>query len=473
MARARYYGLFSQMIQEMLTRTTVPRGNPASVAARRSPAALLSQLRLALVTAGIAGGALAYILLDTRSWDEQWAKLHPGSGGSGAPDPVWMVTVWALLPLVPYVLSWFLLCSHEVLFLAAGAGVAGGLFLVILMLSPAMCLGLLLGFGMSRASGFGEAAISLLGLIASSVWVAKSAKAMKDLHRTAFLTGLFATVLWMICGLQFIRNAEYQLERQVNQQKTEAVVEQMKPVGNAQGTITSLAVCLETNHSANPSAGYPSSLDPPPADWTCPTKFATDAVPGFTLSYTPLTHAKNRRVTDFHLAAFPLSVDVSSRAFMVDSRGISFAEFVLGTSSQYVGAFTTERRLSQIDPLKKNIESYLKDHGLAAAPDALNAEIVGTDFGFEVPRVEANGMRLRTKNFVTGYFPPKAGDPNRFALSVQCQSYGQNCLRSYFLDYDGVVHGTGEPREATADDPPALECEQRDGPCKDVGWSID
>ena len=423
--------------------------------------------------AGIAAGALAYILLDTRSWDEQWQQQHPESGASGALDPSWIVILWAVLPLVPYILSWFLLSTPKVLYVAAGAGVAGGLFLFILMLSPAMLLGSVVAFGMSRATSGGEGAISLLGLIAASIWVAKSAKGMKDLHRTAFLIGLFATVLYMTSGLQFIRNAEYQWDRQVSQQKTEAMVEQMKPAGNAQGTITSLAVCLETKHSANPSAGYPSSLDPPPADWTCPTKFATGAVAGFTLSYTPLTHAKNRRVTDFHLAAFPLSVDASSRAFMVDSRGISFAECALGTSSQYIGAFTGERRLSQIDPLKKSIDRYLKDHGLAAAPDTLNAEIVGTDFGFEIPTVEDNGMRLRTKVFVTRYLPPQAGDPNRFALSVQCQRYGQICLRSYFLDYDGVVHGTGEPRQATADDPPALECEQNDSPCEDVGWSID
>ena len=447
--------------------------NPASAAARPSPAALLPQLRLALAMAGMAGGALAYILLDTRAWDEQWQQQHPGSAASGAVDPSWIVILWAVLPLVPYILSWILLSTRKVLYVAAGAGVAGGLFLIILMLSPAMCLGLLLGFGMSRAPGFGGAAVSLFGLIATSIWVAKTAKAMKDLHLTAFLFGLFATVLFMTSGLQYIRNAEYQWDRQVKQQKTEAMVEQMKPAGNAQGAITSLAVCLETKHSANPSAGYPSSLDPPPADWTCPTKFATDAVAGFTMSYKPLTHAKNRRVTDFHLAAFPLSVNASSRAFMVDNRGISFAEAALGTSTQYIGAFTTERRLSQIDRLKKNIDSYLKDHGLAAAPDALNAEIVGTDFGFEVPTVKDNGMSLKTQIFVTRYFPPKAGGPDRFALSAQCQRYGQVCLRSYFLDYDGVVHGTGEPRQATADDPPALECEQRDGPCEDVGWSID
>jgi len=451
----------------------VTRANPASVVARQSPAALLPQLRLALAMAGMAGGALGYILLDSRSWDEQWHQQHPGSGASGALDPSWIVILWAVLPLVPYILSWFLLSMPKVLYIGAGAGVAGGLFLFILMLSPAMLLGSLVAFGMSSAPSGGEGAISLLGLIAASIWVAKTAKGMKDLHRTAFLIGLFATVVYLTSGLQFIRNAEYRWDRQANQQKTEAVVEQMKPAANAQGTITSLAVCLETNHSANPSAGYPSSLDPPPAGWTCPTKFATGALAGFTLSYTPLTHAKNRRATDFHLAAFPLSVDASSRAFMVDSRGISFGEFALGTSSQYIGAFTGERRLSQIDQVKKNIESYLKDHGLAATPDALNAEIVGTDFGFEIPTVEDNGMLLRTKVFVTRYFPPQAGGPNRFALSAQCQRYGQICLRSYFLDYDGVIHGTGEPRQATADDPPALECEQRDGPCEDVGWSID
>jgi hypothetical protein len=60
----------------------------------------------------------------------------------------------------------------------------------------------------------------------------------------------------------------------------------------------------------------------------------------------------------------------------------------------------------------------------------------------------------------------------RFALSVQRQSYGQYCLRSYFLDYDGVLHTTGEPRQATANDPSALECEQNDSSYKDVVWPV-
>jgi hypothetical protein len=84
----------------------------------------------------------------------------------------------------------------------------------------------------------------------------------------------------------------------------------------------------------------------------------------------------------------------------------------------------------------------------------------------KTPTVEDNGVRLQTKDFVTRYLPPQAGNPGHFALSVQCHSYGQICLRSYFLDYDGVIHGTGEPRQATADDPAALDCERIKEHCR-------
>ncbi len=36
------------------------------------------------------------------------------------------------------------------------------------------------------------------------------------------------------------------------------------------------------------------------------------------------------------------------------------------------------------------------------------------------------------------------------------------------MDYEGVIHGTGEPRQATADDPVALDCEASDAQCKGV-----
>jgi len=103
------------------------------------------------------------------------------------------------------------------------------------------------------------------------------------------------------------------------------------------------------------------------------------------------------------------------------------------------------------------------------APVTLNADAIG-GLGHEMPTVEDGGTRLETRDFEMLYFPPKASDPNRFAISVRCKSYGQNCLRSYFADYDGSLHATGEPRQATAHDPAPLRCENANSECEDIIW---
>jgi hypothetical protein len=36
---------------------------------------------------------------------------------------------------------------------------------------------------------------------------------------------------------------------------------------------------------------------------------------------------------------------------------------------------------------------------------------------------------------------PTAKHPGLFALSVQCGTYGSGCIRSFYLDYYGVIHG--------------------------------
>jgi hypothetical protein len=78
-------------------------------------------------------------------------------------------------------------------------------------------------------------------------------------------------------------------------------------------------------------------------------------------------------------------------------------------------------------------------------------------------------MRLETRDYETRYLPPRSGYATEFALSAQCKSYGLNCLRSYFADYDGNIHATSEPRQATAEDPLALRCEFVTE-CPEVDW---
>ena len=193
-------------------------------------------------------------------------------------------------------------------------------------------------------------------------------------------------------------------------------------------------------------------------------------VKDFGITYTPLTDATSGLVKNFQLTAIPLEKGIRAHyPLMVDSRGVVFSDANWSvTSSHFIKAATSEERFAEIDQLKTNIDHYIGEKVLTEAPATLNAEIVGTTYGFYVPAVDSNGTSMEIKNYAITYLPPKADRPSHYAISARCQSYGKDCLRSYFLDYDGVVHATGEPREATVDDPVALDCEASDAPCKGV-----
>lgn len=428
----------------------------------------LHGIRIALGLAFLAAGAFSWF---TFIGDEQWHEHHPGAGAGGFVNPLWMSILWIALPLVPFVLSGLLLSARSGQSKAAGAGIAAGLFACGFIFAIAAFLSLFLRFFPDPYVW--ENMIAILTFLACSVWILVSAFRVGKVSWGVFFLAVGTTLICMAWGNKSLESAEYRLNRQNEQRKAQAAITTFEPVVEAQHQITSLAGCLLLNHSIHPEDGYPSSLDQPQANWPCETKFAANAVKQYTLSYVPLADPASGRVTEFHLIAIPVKQGIRGRyALMVESRGIVFSDPRWGISSPYVRAARSEGRASEIEELKGNIEHYMKNNGLAAAPLTLNAEAIGTAYGVQVPSIEDNGKRLEIKNYVFYYLAPKAGNPSRFALSVQCQSYGQNCLRSYFLDYDGVLHATGEPRQATADDPPALECEESDSPCKDVVWPV-
>lgn len=380
-----------------------------------------------------------------------------------------MSILWIALLIVPFVLSGLLLSTRSEESIAAGAGVATGLFACGIIVAIAAFLSLFLRFFPDPY--FRQNMIAILTFFGSSLWIIVSAFRIGKVSQGIFFLALGATVICMAWGSESLKSAEYKMDRQNEQKKAQAAIEMFEPVVEAQHRLASLAGCLILDDSIHPQSGYPASLDPPPANWPCETKFAANAVKEYTLSYAPDADPATGRVTDFHLIAVPVKKGVRGRyALMVDSRGIVFSDAMWGISNPYIRAANSEGRASEIEEVRRNIERHMKENGLAAAPLTLNAELIGTTYGFQVPSIEDNGTRLEIKNYAFYYVAPKAGNPSRFALSVQCQSYGENCLRSYFLDYDGVVHATGEPRQATADDPPALECEESDSPCKDVVW---
>jgi hypothetical protein len=422
---------------------------------------------IAMVLSLLAVGAICgFGFLDARQWHE-----HHGPDVTGFPEPLWMSILWIALPLAPFVLSVLLLSTRGEQSKAGGAGVAAGLFACGIVFAIAAFLGLFLTFWPNYY--FLPTAIASLTLLACSIWTIVSAFRIGKVSWVVFFVAFGATLIFMAWGRTSLEKAEYKLDRQNEQRRAQAAITTFEPVVDAQHQITSLAGCLLMNHSIHPKNEYPSSLDPPPANWPCETKFAANAVKEYTLSYVPPADSASRPGTDFHLIAIPVKKGIRGRyAFMVDSRGIVFSDPMWGISKAFIRAATSEGRESEIEELSGNIEHHMKERGMTAAPLTLNAEAIGTTYGFQVPNIKDNGTSLEIANYVFYYLAPKADNPSRFALSAQCRSYGQNCLRSYFLGYNGVLHATGEPRQATADDPPALECEESDSQCKGVVWPV-
>jgi len=444
---------------------TAPKSNAATLNSRTS------KLRIALIAAFVA--TCVFFLLFFVSV----ALQHRLQEGRPSP-PVWVFLLGFGFLLAPYIISWILLSDREEGPVAAGAGVACGFFGAFVLVSPYAFAVMSLFVGMSAWNGppnpgIMAAALTLLVYMVVSLWIVWSAFRIGKVQWSTFGAGVGATAFYLFFGFQFLMPIANRGQMQADQKKAQADMDLNKPARLAGHTIVSLATCLLRNHMLHPEADYPATLNPHPADWACDTNFGTNAVPEFTLEYAPQKDAATGRVTDFQLTAMPDRKGIRGRdPVMIDSRGIIFVDYPWDMENVTPKVTVEEGDFfySQIEFLKRNIEKYMKDKTNGVAPATLNADAIGS-LGHEMPTVEDGGMRLETRDFETLYLPPKAGNPGQFALSVLCKSYGQNCLRSYFADYDGSIHATGEPRQATAKDPAFSRCERFfGGECDDVIW---
>ena len=427
-------------------------------------------IRIALLVASLAAAVFYWCgYLE----NQQWHQEHPGTGASGVPDPGWMILLWIALPLVPLIVSQGLLSLRNEDLIAAGAGVAAALVTGLSLIAVLAVLSLTF-MSFFPDPYIRQQLLAVLVFLVCSFWVAVSAWriAAKVRPGVFFLAGT-VTLVCMGGGQHILRRMEIQLDRENELGKAQAAMQLFAPVTEAQHVLTQLAGCLILNESVHPDSGYPQSLDPPPANWQCERAFATNAVKDYSITYSPLADTATGRISDFHLVATPVGEPLRGRyPLFADSHGIVFSDAMWTFSKPYPRAATSEMRQSEILQLQHNIQHYMEEKGLNDAPTSLNAEIVGNEYGSQIPSIDDGGITLQTAHYVFHYLAPQPGRPSQFALSAQCQSYGQDCLRSYFLDYGGVMHATGEPRAATAEDPPALACEGDDSECAGVEWPV-
>lgn len=84
--------------------------------------------------------------------------------------------------------------------MVAGAGIAAALFGAFLIASPFVCMGMLVGFGLSKAPYFLPVAAMLVTFIINSAWIVISALWLARMHVIGFFLCASITFGFLFCG---------------------------------------------------------------------------------------------------------------------------------------------------------------------------------------------------------------------------------------------------------------------------------
>ena len=429
-------------------------------------------IRVAMALALLAAGTFCiFASLE----DRQWRKDHPVTANSFS-DPLWMVILWIALPLVPFIISALLLSRRSEESKAAGAGVAAALFAWGLVAAIAMFLGAFIRFG--PAPYIGQQLIADLVFFVCSVWILVSAFriAAKASWNMFFLLSAAPTLICMAALSHFLSTTDTKLDRRYEQHKAQTVSAPLQPSYDARQILARLAACLISYRATHPGAGFPPSLDALPHNLqlpegtVCNATIASDgSVPNYTFTYTPLKDSSSPNFTDFRLVAMPLRKGVPRvDPIAVDSRGRIFSYMGWSITDQQPSVVPTlvesqdDLQMSGILYLRDVIRLFMRTNG-GTPPEMLSKMREFSDKSAYNETLTGGHYRLE-------YFPPVAGAANTYMISAVCQSYGDICIRSFFLDQNGEIHETSEPRQPTAEDPLIPDCEEDAQICRDIDW---
>jgi hypothetical protein len=366
-----------------------------------------------------------------------------------------------------------------------GAGVAFGAALAYLILAP-----LLYGYAVLTIWDTGQSFTNLLalkGLIPVSalgaICLLVPAFRERGRSRKAFFISAAGTIGYALLAFPLILLLSVRGSGALNERNAYERPGRPLPGSTAIGPtvqVMAIAGCLLRHQFLHPQDGFPSSLTNIRTDWNCNPEIANAGIsPGYWLFYSPARGLFTRRIADFRIQDLPAERDTTQWGPIVtDGRGgILGFEKLSGTAAWRKKAYGSDSPFQTVDRGDSPAQSvYVVRTNHADALPSLegvpNAEerTWSTCGEIQVPTTRLIRMGGGPACYSIRYFLPPVGRPQDFAISAQCMTYGDGCIRSYFLDYDGSVHATSYPRPATAQDSALLPCEATI-PCHDPVWT--
>jgi len=390
------------------------------------------------------------------------------------------ITVYAeVLPfafvLLPYLTAFVLITlGKNQKWIASGADVALALFGAFVVMSPSALLTVFVWAGLSGNPMLAAALGVLVLLVLVSAWIVWCAIRQMKNSSSAFFAGTCAAALYLIIGSPAVNLREFRAQQHAEAIHTAETLNYYGAGAAAHKAIVSLTGCLIQYQAARPEREFPASLSEIPQGPGCDGNLAKPgAIPYYTLTYTARRDPTGG-VADFQLLAIPIKKGLDRvNPILSDKRGTIFVYerwFAIDRGEGLQPLIAEEPNdflASKLFSLRLEITSFMKNSGGGRPPTSLS------QLGPPTPDERTTDPDSRREDpYVLRYSAPRKGDPGRYAVSADCQSYGDACIRSFLLDYDGEVHQTAEPRPANTQDPPIPDCEKFAQTCRDVDWPV-
>jgi len=379
--------------------------------------------------------------------------------------------IFVLLPnFIAFVLiTW----GNKQKLIADGAGVALALFGAFVLISPGALAMVFVWAGLSQNPMLLTALGVLVALILVSAWVVWCAIRLMKNSLPAFLTGACLTAFYLYTGYPAVRLKEFRSQQHAEEVHTAKMLNFAEAHATAHKAIASLTGCLIQSQAAQPKHEFPASLSEIPQGPGCDANLVKPgAIPYYMLVYT-LRRDPAGEVVDFQLSAIPIKKGLGDvKPILSDKRGIIFVYELWFATDQaetlqpLIAEEPDDFVASSVFALRFEISSFMKNSGDGRPPSSLSQLRPAT------PREKAADPDSRRVDPYVLKYSTSRDSGLRYAISADCQSYGNRCMRSFYLDYDGDVHQTAEPRSATAQDPLIPDCDKFAQTCHDVDWPV-
>jgi hypothetical protein len=253
----------------------------------------------------------------------------------------------------------------------------------------------------------------------------------------------------------------------------------VKEARAAHDSVKAISWCAIQYKTGHPQEGYPPSLDSLDSGASCPLRWSLSSTANYHLWYVPEKNFDGQ-VAHFSVQAvrereLPTEFNIRLNDYASDDSGIIYTSYrhpapMKGITDASDGDINVG---VDIDDLLRCVQEFAraqrftKGHitGDGDYPTNL-AEMSQCSYLLGVT-VTDNSLRKRAYLITYRAQPENSQKIEDFQIDARCEDYGRSCVRNLFTDQGGKIHGTGENRPATTQDPLSPKCEFTSDWCRD------